>query len=89
MKKTIREIKKERMEQVREMYLQNMTITEISKELGCSLSTVSEYVKEMGIRKSKSKEDRIKLELEILRLHTEDLNDYQISLILFLHISRL
>lgn len=79
MKKTVGDIKKERMERVREMYLQNMTITEISKELGCGLSTVSEYVKEMGIKKSKTKEDRIKVELEILRLHTEDLNDCQIA----------
>ena len=79
MRKTIRTIKKERMEQVKEMYLQNMTVTEIAKELGCALSTVSGYVAELGIKRGTTTEDRLKLEKEILRLYREGLNSPQIA----------
>lgn len=72
--KTIREIKRERKEQVREMYLRGMNIKEIAKELGCANSTISHYVKEMGIGK-----DYKKMEREILRLHREGVENKQVA----------
>ena len=51
MSKTIRELKKERLKIVYEMYSEGITITEISKELGLGVSTVSGYIKELGIKR--------------------------------------
>lgn len=75
--KYIKEIKKERLEQVREMYSQNMRVTEIAKALGCGSSTVSGYIAELGIRR----DDTAKTEVvnEIIRLHEEGLNGTQIG----------
>lgn len=75
--KYIKEIKKERLEQVREMYSQNMRVTEIAKALGCGSSTVSGYIAELGIRR----DDTAKTEVvnEIIRLHEEGLNGPQIA----------
>ena len=72
--KTIREIKRERKEVVREMYLRGMCIKDIATELGCANSTISHYVKEMGIGK-----DYKKMERDILRLHREGLENVQVA----------
>ena len=73
MRKTIKELKKERLKIVKEMYLNNMTVTEIARELGCGVSTISSYVKELGIRR----EDK-DYEEEILKLLEEGKNNKQI-----------
>ena len=75
--KYIKEIKKERLEQVREMYSQNMRVTEIARALGCGSSTVSGYIAELGIRRDTT--DRTEFENEIIRLHEEGLNGVQIG----------
>ena len=75
--KYVKEIKKERLEQVREMYSQNMRVTEIAKALGCGSSTVSGYIAELGIRRDTT--DRTEFENEIIRLHEEGLNGPQIG----------
>ena len=72
--KTIREIKRERKEVVREMYLRGMCIKDIATELGCANSTISHYVKEMGIGK-----DYKKMERDILRLHREGFENVQVA----------
>ena len=51
-----------------------MNIKEIAKELGCANSTISHYVKEMGIGK-----DYKKMEREILRLHREGVENKQVA----------
>lgn len=75
--KYVKEIKKERLEQVREMYSQNMRVTEIAKALGCGSSTVSGYIAELGIRRDNTY--KTKVEDEIIRLHKEGLNGQQIA----------
>ena len=76
MKKEMMEIKKERLKQVREMYSQNMRVTEIAKVLGCASSTVSGYIAELGI--GRGRENTV-VENEIVRLHEEGLNGPQIA----------
>ena len=73
MRKTIKELKKERLKIVKEMYLNNMTVTEIARELGCGVSTISSHVKELGFRR----EDK-DYEEEILKLLEEGKNNKQI-----------
>ena len=48
--KNIREVKKERLKMVEQMYIQKMSVTEMAKELGCAISTASQYLKELGIK---------------------------------------
>lgn len=62
-RKTIKELKKERLKIVKEMYLNNMGVTEIARELGCGVSTVSGHIKELGIRREEKdyEEDILKL----------------------------
>lgn len=60
MRKSIKELKKERLKIVEEMYLNNMGVTEIARELGCATSTISSHVRELGIRRvEKDYEDEI------------------------------
>ena len=50
----MRDIKKERLKRVQEMFSQNMKITDMAKELGCGISTVSGYLKELGIKETRT-----------------------------------
>lgn len=72
--KTIREVKRERKEKVREMYLSGMSIKSIAEKLGCANSTISHYVKELGLGK-----DSKKIERDIVRLHKEGLDNKQVA----------
>ena len=73
MSKTIRELKKERLKIVYEMYSEGITITEIAKELGLGVSTVSGYIKELGIKRIPKD-----YEEEILKLLEEGKGNFQI-----------
>lgn len=73
MRKTIRDIKKERMVLVREMYLKGMAVTEIARELGCASSTISSDIRELGIRREKKD-----YENEILQLLKDGKTNIQI-----------
>ena len=56
----MREEKKERLERIRQMYEEGMSVTNMAKELGCGISTASECLRELGIKEKKIKENTIK-----------------------------
>lgn len=54
--------KKERLEKIRQMYEEGMSVSNMAKELGCSISTASECLKESGIKEKKTKENTKKVQ---------------------------
>ena len=69
-----REVKKKRLEIVHDLYLKGTRPIDIAKTLGCSPSTVSCYITELGIRTPK-----YELETRILRLHWDGYTNVEIS----------
>lgn len=77
MRKSIKELKKERLKIVEEMYLNNMGVTEIAMELGCAVSTISSHVRELGIRREEKD-----YEEEILKMLQEGKTNVEIGRVL-------
>ena len=74
MRKTVKELKKERLKIVEEMYLNNMGVTEIAMELGCAVSTISSHVRELGIRRVEKDHEE-----EILKMLQEGKTNIEIG----------
>lgn len=52
----MRKTKQERIEKVKQMYLQGMSVKDMAKELGCAISTTSEYLKLSGVKRNRAAE---------------------------------
>lgn len=74
MNKDVKQSKNERQKQVREMFLQNISTTEIANNLGVAPSTVRKDIRQLGIRK-----DKTFIDSKIIRMHLEGLNHIEIG----------
>ena len=74
MDKDVKQSKKERQKQVREMFLQNISTTEIANNLGASPSTVRKDIRQLGIRK-----DKTFIDGKIIRMHLEGSSHIEIG----------
>ena len=47
-------LKQQRLEKIRIMYEEGVSVSQMANELGCAISTASEYLKELGIKQEKT-----------------------------------
>ena len=71
----MKEDRRIRMEQAKEMYLKKMKVKDIAKEMGLAMSTISEYITDAGVRKIKSAD----VQKSIVELHKQGKTYTQIS----------
>lgn len=74
LRKENKQRKKERQEQVREMFLQNVPTSEMAKEFGVSVKTIRRDIQELGIR-----QDRTFIDGQIIKMHLEGMNNVEIG----------
>ena len=74
LRKAIKEKKKERLKIVKEMYLSNKGVNQIARELGCTVSTISSDVRELGIRREKKDYEDV-----ILKMLKEGKHNHEIG----------
>ena len=47
-------LKQQRLEKIRKMYEDGVSVSQMASELGCAISTASEYLKELGIKQERT-----------------------------------